>query len=61
VDRKEMRDFMNYVNDSNSGKLYEVLTNVVNLNLDKKQMKFILELMETNTKECFFRVMEKMK
>lgn len=56
-----MRDFMNYVNDSNSGKLYEVLTNVVNLNLDKKQMKFILELMETNTKECFFRVMEKMK
>ncbi len=60
MDKNNLRDLMTFVIDSNSSALHETLLSTLELDLTEEQIRVVLNMLEAKTKECFFRVMEKM-
>jgi hypothetical protein len=60
VEKNELRNLMLFVIESNNMKLLE-LVNEMNIDLDNDQKRKLIMQIEQNTKDCFFRIMEKMK
>ena len=54
--KNELMDLMQFVIDSNSQILVETTGD---LNMDPQQQRTILNALESKTKDCFFRVMDK--
>lgn len=54
--KNELMDLMQFVIDSNSQILVETTGA---LNMDPQQQRTILNALESKTKDCFFRVMDK--
>jgi len=60
MDKAQLRTLMNFVVETNAANLVEHLTQKLDMDLNSPELKQLLLLMESNTKECFFRVMEKL-
>ena len=60
MDKDQLRNLMTFVVDSNNTALHETITNTLHLELTEEQLRTILNVLESKTKDCFFRVMEKM-
>ena len=60
MDKAQLRTLMNFVVETNAANLVKHLTQKLDMDLNSPELKQLLLLMESNTKECFFRVMEKL-
>jgi len=60
VEKNELRNLMLFVIESNNMKLLE-LVNEMDVDLNNEQKRKIIMQIEQNTKDCFFRIMERMK
>ena len=58
MNRQELMDLMQFVIDSNSQVLAEATSM---LNLNDQQKRTVLNAVESKTKDCFFRMIEKNK
>jgi len=56
--RAQIRDLMGFVTDTQRQAIFDVVM-AEKLNLNDKQMNFLISVLETKTKDCFFRMMEK--
>ena len=60
MNRKELRTLMEFVIDSNSQILYDTVVKS-SIPLSEQELRTIMNVIESNTKDSFFRVMEKVK
>lgn len=60
MNRKELRTLMEFVIDSNKQTLYDTVLKS-SIQLSEQELRTIMNAVESNTKDSFFRVMEKVK
>ncbi len=60
MNRKELRTLMEFVIDSNNQTLYDTVVKS-SIQLSEQELRTIMNAVESNTKDSFFRVMEKVK
>jgi len=59
MDRNNVRDLLLFVNDTNATKIMDAV-NSLELNLTEEQLRTLVNAVTENTKQCFYRIMEKM-
>tara|TARA_A100001011_G_C13737874_1_gene606237 strand:- start:255 stop:437 length:183 start_codon:yes stop_codon:yes gene_type:complete len=59
MEKSKLRDLMQFVIDSNATQLFNAMKEDESLQLTDVQIRNILNTLESNTKQCFFRVMDK--
>lgn len=59
MNKNQMRDLMTYVCDQNANSLIETLGKL-SVELSEEQLRVLTLALESSTKECFFRMMDKL-
>lgn len=60
MDRKELRTLMEFVIDSNKQTLYDTVVKS-SMQVSEQELRTLINAIESNTKDSFFKVIEKVK
>ncbi|MGI9268978.1 MAG: hypothetical protein ACR2PE_00455 [Porticoccus sp.] len=58
MDKKKLRTLMTFVIDSNKQTMYDLIVKE-KMQVSEKELRALIEVVDANTKNCFFKLMEK--